>query len=589
MIDSAERIDAPPPAPSDDDGGYPPYDGEPPAGGDGGEPEKIDWDRLKLCAAESDTDIGNSRRLRHRYGHELIHVQQIGWHVYDGRRWKEDVDEVGTRPLCHKTAELIALEPLVFECPPDLAQMIEAGDAAAVEYAPLDKNTRDPDIVARRQALREVIDAGKAARSMFSAMKSARRKYAKSSSNSGKLDNMLREALPSLSIALSALDTDPLALNVENGTLRFFGVPDPECPDPDTVRLKWRVRLDPHKREDMIAKLAAVEYDPEADAPEFRKFLERIIPAEPVRQYVQRYLGYGMTALTSEQVFVILHGEGANGKSTLVDLVARLLGDYATTVPISTLVGEDRRKGAEATPDLARLPGARFVRAAEPKEGVGFDESLIKQLTSGEPILVRRLHADFVEIYPTFKLAVSANRKPVIKGNDDGIWRRVNLVPFEVQIPEGERDKQLPGRLWANERAGIFNWLIEGLLDYLDRGRLDPPDVVQAATQEYRDESDLVGSFARAALEVTREPKDTVESGVLYAAYLRFCKRQAIMPIGQTTFHRRMPKTAAQLGFEKGKSSVVVYSGVRVRPEFASSPADEGSNWEPVGPSDTPL
>ena len=391
---------------------------------------------------------------------------------------------------------------------------------------------------------------------------------------------MLAEALAWLSKPIGDLDADPLALNVGNGTLRFVerDVPDLECPDPDVTRTKrmFVAELSPHERGDLIAKLAAVDYDPSATAGVFETFIARILPSEAARDYAQRYFGYSTTALTREQCFCLFHGEGRNGKSTLVDVVARILGDYSTSVPIDTLVGGGGpKKGSEATPDLARLPGARLVRTAEPKEGTGFDEALIKGLTSSEPIPVRRLNQEFVDIYPTFKIVVSANRKPTIKGNDDGIWRRVNLLPFDVQIPKEEVDKQLSDKLWA-ERSGILNWLVAGALDYLNRGKLDPPEEVTAATQEYRDESDIVAAFIRGACTVTRYPADTVEAGRLYQAFEIFCRRSGQTPFTAPTFSRRLPKTASALGFEKGKSSISVYLGLRILPEFmprADAPA----------------
>lgn len=551
--------------------------------------DDIDWSIVRLCAAEPQNDIGNSRRLRIRHGDDMLHVQNIGWHVYDGHRWLEDVDDCGTRPMCHKVVEAIALEPFVMEPTPREKQIIDAAEAARRRLAEIHAEIldleNDADITkierdgkikilkAEIEALKQAIADGKSVAKGFQARQIQRRRFANTSGNSGKIDGMLREAAAYLSRPVRDLDADPLAFNVENGTLRFIQVeePDPENPDPnpETERMIkiWKVGLHEHARADMISKLGPVAYDPKAGCPIFDTFLKRILPSEAVREYVQRFFGYSLTALTKEQVFMLFHGEGANGKSTLVDVISKICGDYATSVPIATLVGEDRRKGAEATPDLVRLPGARLVRSAEPKEGVSFDESLIKQLTSGEPILVRRLNEEFVEVYPTFKLVISMNRKPPIKGNDDGIWRRVSLVPFDQQIPAHERDKDLPEKLWE-ERSGILNWLIAGALDYFMRGRLDPPQEVLSATQEYRDESDLMGAFVREALVVTKVPHDSETAGDLYLAFHEYCRRSALTPWQANTFNRRLPKAAQQFGFEKGKSSVSIYTGIRIKDDF---------------------
>jgi len=542
----------------------------------------INFDLLKVCAAEPQNDLGNSRRLRHRHGTELIHVQNVGFHAWDGRRWAEDVDGRKTRPFCHTTVEAIKFEPLVILPTSDeQAEIDKAEDAitplATARHRLGELTSKDEEERHRLRteiaALEDAISRGRKAQAAVADRRARRRRFAVSSGNSGKISGLLNETVAYISRPLEDLDKDALALNVSNGTLRFSVtmVEDLECPDPDVKRLKRvaHVRLDDHNRDDLITKLADVDYLPKAQAPVFEAFIRDVLPNEAVQHFVQRYLGYCLTALTREQVFALFHGEGRNGKSTLVDIVAKILADYSTSVPISTLVNDSRGgKGSEATPDLARLPGARFVRTAEPREGLSFDESLIKGLTSGEPLPVRRLNQDFNDIYPTFKLAISVNRKPTIRGNDDGIWRRVLLVPFDVQIPVDKVDKQLSDKLWA-ERSGILNWLIAGLTEYLELGGLNPPEEVRAATQEYREESDLIGSFVRAALEITRDELDQVEAGRLYSVFVSYCKRQGITPISGTTFNRRLPKAAAQFGFTKGKSSISVYCGLRVSGEFA--------------------
>ncbi|WP_248311416.1 DNA primase family protein [Bosea sp. ASV33] len=514
-----------------------------------------------------------------RCGTAVIHIQNVGWHVYDGQRWIEDIDGVHVSPLTHATVEAIALEAYLIEPTEQEAARIEIGEAAEVEKDSIDWSKASDEQKSKLPELNRAIAAASRARKAVANRKAQRRRFANSSCNTGKIDGMLKQAVGFLSKALADFDTDPLVLNLENGTLRISkATVEDEESDPAEPRFRTTVtiKLDKHRREDWICKLAPVAYDPKATCPIFDAFLERILPHPQIRAYVLRYFGYALTALTTEQVFVLLHGEGSNGKSTLVDVISRLMGDYATSLPIATLTGEDRRKGAEATPDLVRTPGARLVRSAEPKEGMPFDESLIKSLTSGEPILVRRLNHEFNEVYPKFKLAISANRKPVIKGNDDGIWRRVVLVPFEVQIAEEHKDKSLPEKLWA-ERAGILNRLLEGLEDFLMLGSLSPPGEIKAASQEYRDESDQMGAFVRDALIVTREPSDSVKAGDLFRAFELWCKQAARTPFKPTTFTRRLPKTAHDFGFEKGKSSDSIYIGVQIKPEF--QPPAETERW----------
>ncbi len=591
---------APPASSGDDDprrGNGDSHEGEYDAGDwapDGDEAPPAGFDPLEAvlaaCALEPLNDIGNSRRLRLRWGHDILFVPNLGWHCWDGKRWmRAENDEDAVRVFAHRTAEAIALEAYAMQPTPREREFIAAAETAAERIAEIPHDIialDDDDISATERKrrvrvlkdeaakLKDVVARGALAQKTLAARQAQRRRFATASGNSGKLDGMLGEARPAVTRTLAGLDHDPLALNVANGTIRFHKVekPDPECPDPDASRMitSWHYSIRPHARGDHMTKLAPAFHCPEAEAPVFQAFLARIIPDAEVRGFLQRFFGYCLTALTTEQMFCIFHGEGSNGKSTLVDIIARVLGDYATSVPVMSLVNENNRKGSEATPDLIRLPAARFVRSAEPKEGLPLDESLIKDLTSGEPINVRRLNHEFVEVYPRFKLSISCNRKPRIYGNDDGIWRRVTLVPFEVQIPKEERDKALPTKL-QREMSGILNWMVEGALDFLARGALEAPEKILAATQEYRDESDLVGAFIRAAVDVTRSPNDTVEAGDLYAAFTTYCAKSAQTPVGKNTFNRRMPKAADAFGFEKGKASVSLYVGIRIRPAFDPS------------------
>ena len=572
-----DRSDGPP-----DDGDHdgPEDDLGPLAPGDG---DGVDWDRVRLCAGEPETDIGNGRRFLIAHRDRALYVQRIGWHVNDGRRWAEDVEEALIRPLAHASAEAIALEAHVIGPTAREGEAIEDGQAAVGELNALLGAGGEQDGDTKRQVanLRARIAAGEAAARALKDRRQRRLRYAKTSGNKGKLDGMMHEAAPYVSRPVSDLDREPLALNVGNGTLRFVETGGEAAAGDKPARAGiWTLRRDPHRREDMISKLVPVDHDEAAECPLFEAFIETVLPDDEVRSFVQRYLGYALTALTREQVFCFFWGSGRNGKSTLVDLVCRIFGDYAATVPFETLAGDDRRKGSEATPDLARLPASRLVRASEPESKMQFREAMVKSLTSGEPILVRRLHQDFVEIYPAFKLVISGNHKPSIHGTDEGIWRRVLLVPFEVQIAPEAIDRRLPDKLWE-ERSGILNWLIAGTLSYLEEG-LRIPDAVRSATQEYREESDPLGAFLREACEVTGRDEDMETPGDLHGGFKVYCEQAGFNVWGPSTFTRQLPLRAAAFGFRKAKTmGMSVYRGIRIKDAFRPPSHTHGSGSDP--------
>lgn len=397
---------------------------------------------------------------------------------------------------------------------------------------------------------------------------SSRHNHAKSSAGTNRINNMLTEAIPYLSMSVSDLNKDLYAFNCQTATLRFF------CVEEGGLGT-WKVRRDRHQARDYISKLSTAKFDAGATAPLFDQFLQRVMPNPEYRAFLQRYMGYCLLGSTSEQCLLFFYGAGRNGKSTFVDLMVDILGDYAISMSIDSFAGDSKRAGAEATPDLARLPGARLVAASEPEMGVHLKDALIKTLTGGEPIAVRRLHQDFFELIPQFKIILSGNHKPIIRDDSDGIWRRVHLVPWEIQIPERDVDRNLPRKLRA-EREGVFLWMVRGALDYLQRG-LMVPDGVRAATAEYREESDPIGAFIRNACHVTGSDDDRELPEDLFNAYMRYAKREGVSEFKQATFSKRLPERQRQswLGpdglmhqFRKGKSGTTYYYGLRIRDEF---------------------
>lgn len=546
-------------------------------------PTDAEREIVALCAAEPEHDIGNARRFLAWAGDDVRHVTRIGWHAYNGRHWQEDESGAIVRKLAHRTAEAIFAEiPLIK--PTDEEQEILDAAAMAREAlaAPFDtRNAAREDMfkhTADRAAWAKAIGAAEAIDGAVADRRAARHRHAKSTCGTSKLTAMLNEAMAYRPASVNDLNTDGYAFNVGNGTLRFWSSEDPES-DPADPRIVWQVRLDEHRRADLISKLCPHDYLADAPRPKaWEAFLARVQPSPAMRFYLQRLTGYALLGLNTEQMIAFFYGIGRNGKSTFVDTLARIFADYAVSMSIDSFAGEDKRSGSEATPDLARLPGARLVAASEPDAGVRFKEALIKRLTGGEAIAVRRLHQDFFEFAPQFTLIVSGNHKPVIIGNDDGIWRRIHLVPWNEQIAKDEVDKDLPKKLLA-EASGILKWAVEGALDFLNSGGLIPPREILDATQEYREEEDPIGTFLRHACDVTGDDKDSEKPFDLYCSYERYCIESGTVKVKDTTFYRRLPDAARRTWpapdgetmqqFHKAKSNgTPIYRGLRIRDEW---------------------
>jgi putative DNA primase/helicase len=520
------------------------------------------------AAAHPLNDIGNGLRFATYFGEDALHVQRVGWYVWDGLRWERDRDGVAFRRRAQRVSELMLHELMHLALEPWEKARIDALPAAQAEVKRLEVAARTPDDDAALDLARSKVRAGEAMKKELARRRGEFRRFAKSTGNTGKIDAMKKEAEIGLDRDFEALDADPIAVNTLSGTLKF-SVSEPSGAGDTKVA---SVRLCPHERGDLLSKCLTVAHDPAARAPIFEAFLARIMPDPGMRAFLQRSFGLAMTALPEQRMW-FFHGHGANGKSVLVDLMARILGDYAATAKIETLTGQSRRGGSDATPDLVPLMGARLVRASEPEQGERLKEGIIKELTGGEPILVRALHTDFIEVKPVFKLFLSGNHKPEIRGTDDGIWRRVLMVPFEVQIPEGERDRTLGAKLYA-EGPGVLNWLIDGLIDYLERG-LMVPQAVADATRAYREENDPIGLFLDACAEVTGDAETFTRSADLTDAFnfwmaeqgsTQWSGRQFQLKLRDKAERWRDPRTG--LSFSAAKRSVSGYQGLMLTSVF---------------------
>jgi putative DNA primase/helicase len=327
----------------------------------------------------------------------------------------------------------------------------------------------------------------------------------------------LARSEPGIPVKPEDLDHDPWLLNVKNGTLHLR-----------TGELK------PHRRQDLITKLAPVQYDPHAPRRTWDTFLNRVTSGDKdLTAYLQRAAGYALTGDTSEQVLFFLHGGGANGKSTFLSAIGHVLGDYARQMPAETLL---LKRNNSIPTDVAALRGARFVAAQEVEDGRRLAESLVKQLTGGDKVAARFLFAEWFEFVPACKIFLAANHRPRIAGTDWAIWRRVKLVPFTVAIPEEERDPHMLDRL-KEEASGILAWAVEGCLMWQAVG-LGKSEAVASATEQYRQEQDVLGGFIED--RCLADPIGRTSARELYAAYGQWCEASGDKPLSQRVFGMKL-------------------------------------------------
>jgi putative DNA primase/helicase len=435
------------------------------------------------------SDLGNAHRFVDMHGARLRQCATLpgnGWLIYQDGRWVLD----DSREIAR----------LAKDVPSDIA-----ADAAEVEGRL--EHIDDPDEREDQEAFIKAL-YGWARRSESSAGMKALVEVASS-----------EQGIP---VRASSLDVDPDLLNCPNGTA-------------DLKTGEFR----PHDPKDLITEITAAPYDESAPCPTWRAFLLSIMGGdEEMLTFLQKAVGYSLTGRTSEQCLFILHGSGANGKSTFVNALRYVLGTYAKSTSAETFLA--KREGAIPN-DVAALAHARLVTAAEGSEGRQLDEALIKQVTGGDPVPARFLNKEWFEYTPKYKIWFSTNHRPVIKGTDHGIWRRLRLIPFEVTIPPDQRDDMLPQKL-QEEAAGILRWAIEGAMLWREYG-LKPPLKVIAATDEYRNEMDVVAHFLAECCTTGGES----DNSELYRAYEAWCRRNGERP----RTHRWVSRALKDKGYQQ--------------------------------------
>lgn len=303
---------------------------------------------------------------------------------------------------------------------------------------------------------------------------------------------------------------------------------------------------------DFVTLQADCAYIPEAECPQWLRFLDTIFRSDPeLILYIQTAIGYALSSFTSEHALFFFYGSGANGKSVFINVLKRLLGEYAAVISSDTLLARQR---GQQTNDLARLPGRRLVVASELEDGARWNESLVKSLTGGDPISARFLYAEFFEFVPVFKLFVVGNHRPVVRGTDEGIWRRLQLIPFDVFIPADKRDPGLTDKLIA-ELPGILNWAMSGYRRWREHG-LRPPSRVLDATAAYRTDEDRIGAFLDECCELDEQL--SVQASALYKAYHSWAQRRGETPLSMTRFGTRL----GERGIGKVKRGSIYYEGI---------------------------
>lgn len=499
------------------------------------------------------TDLANANRLVAAYGTSVM-VAAGKWYVWDGRVWREDEADV-YRFAC-KLSTLVRAEVKAME--------------QRVGRAP--KVDGDGDEGGGKDA--GVFGAGKAASAIIEAL----RKWSAKCEMKGSIEAALGLARKMLTVDVKLLDANPWLLNCRNGV----------------VDLRTGALM-PHDAGLFLTKMVDLDYRADADSSLWERTLLEITRESQAgmegrrgtADFLRRWFGYCATGDVREQVFVIHWGDGGNGKSTILGTVARVLGSYAGTVPAGMLTSNGGRGGDRHPTERADLLGRRMVTSHETGEGATLTDDTVKAITGGDTIKARFMGEDFFEFEPTHKVQLLTNSKPIIRGQDRGIWRRVCLVPYtvsfgtEAEIAEGRAntlgDK---GRLLAlSETAaleGVLAWLVRGAVEWHEGG-LQPPTAVLEASEDYRRGQDRVLAFVRECCERGPDWSEPLTMGMtgLYPAYCGWCKDAGFHELSRPKFvaeiERAVPGVRVAEAHRKNgegtRRKVTLVWGLRLLPE----------------------
>jgi len=439
-------------------------------------------------------DTGNAYRMKYQYGGRLLYsYTDKSWMYYDGRVWKYD-NAGKPKQAVDKLLEWMKLKE--------------------DDYLMPDRNG---------ELTAEVYD-----------------KFISKSRSSRAKEAMLKETQHLLPVMPEQFETHPDLFNTPSGILNLS-----------------TGKLEPHDPDLLMTHISIVDYSTAPkETPIWNAFIQKTFNNDDALiRYVQEAIGYSMSGYIDEQCAFFCYGEGRNGKSTFLDTIFEIMGDYACNIQPETIMVKKGANGANS--DIARLKGARFVTSVEPNEGVRLNEGLLKQLTGGDVITARRLYGNEFEFRPQLKLWMGTNHMPTIRGTDLGIWRRIKIVPFTVTIKESEVNPHLKQDLRA-EYAGILQWMYEGYRMWKQYG-LEECAAVKAATKDYSVSMDVVKRFIEDMCVISEN--SAVRANDLYVSYKDWCDRMNEYKMSATAFGREMSKQFAKKRTDRG----IYYYGIRVK------------------------
>lgn len=507
---------------------------------DGRTREDIPPEALEECAKLDESDTDNAVRLIKYFGRDIIvraegEVEGGSWLVWNGTHWDLGSGPAGVCMLTQQVGALIIREAKFIAPTEPEGKLLYAAKKAQEEVK--EKGTSISK--EREEKIAELLEKAEKVEKGLEKRRARRKQFGLSSKNKNRIQAMMHLAAPRMRRSPDQFNADALLIATKTHTLRVIKAED--------VPARVETILG-HRRGDLCTMAVPVAYDPAALAPKWCAFLERFQPDTDSRRTLRMFTGLGLTGIAT-QWFAFHYGDGSNGKSVFMETICRVLGDLSVGLPIESIMETGAMKaGGQASPDIARLHGKRLVRVTEipPKGELSTDA--VKRLTSGEGIPVRTLFKGFFDFRPVAKPHFSTNGEPRVSDPSDGIWRRMLRIKWPVQIPEHERrDFDEVVNEFVQEAPGILNWMIDGVLDYLNTGRLFVSSEIRRNTESYREDQDHIRVFIKDCLSiVTKDGKPDVAKKIaaaeMYGFYTEWCRDFGREPISLTSFGSKLSK-----------------------------------------------